>query len=332
MKKAFALILALAMCLSLVACDTASSEKPSNPPVNSGSPAPSGDVDLSKEEIIVIIKNQTVPFWLSVQEGAIQAGEDLGVKVTVQAPTETSEGSGNEQQTALVEQSIASGASCVVLAPVDSNAIIPAVNELNNVKIPVVNLNTRIADEIYNTFVGLENFDQGYSTAKTLADGLDGKGKVFVIEGTTGAQTSIDRVEGALAAFAEYPDIEIVAQQSANYSRAEALNVVQNLLQSNPDVNGIFCCNDEMALGSVEAVDAANLTGKIKITGQDANTDACLAIKSGAMYASSFGNPYMQGYTAITAAVDVLSGKDVGDFYQVKTADVTIDNVDEYLD
>jgi ribose transport system substrate-binding protein len=320
MKKVFALILALAMSCTLFACGSS----------NGGSETPAGD-DLSQKEIVVIVKNLTVPFWLSQKDGAEQAGKDFGVKVTVLAPTDTAEGSGNEQQTSLVEQAIAQGVSCVAIAPVDSSAIIPAIKELNDAKIPVVDLNTRISEDVYNTFVGLENYDQGYNTAKTLAEGLGGKGTVMIIEGTSGAQTSIDRVKGATAAFGEYPDIKIVAQQSANYSRADALNVVQNLLQSYPDVNGIFCCNDEMALGSVEAVSAAGLSDKILITGQDANADACTAIQNGSMYASSFGNPYMQGYTAVAAAVDILKGNEVKDFYQVETADVTKDNVADYI-
>ena len=156
-----------------------------------------------------------------------------------------------------------SGVNCLVIAPVDSEAIIPVTKKVNEAGIPIVNLNTKISDDTqYKTFVGLENVNQGYDTAKALFEAMGGSGKIFIIEGSTGAQTSIDRVTGCEKALAEYPDIEVVAQQSANYSRADALNVVQNLLQSQPDVDAIFCCNDEMALGSAEAVDAAGKTGR----------------------------------------------------------------------
>ena len=273
----------------------------------------------------------TAPFFISVAEGAKAAGEELGVTVTVKTPVETAEGSGNEQQTQLVEETIVSKADCVVMCPVDSEAIVPAMQKLKEAGIPVVDLNTRIADAtMFETFVGLENYNQGYDTAKALLEGMGGAGTMFVIEGSTGAQTSIDRVKGALAAIAEYPEVEVVAQQSANYSRAEALNVVQNLLQSFPDVNAIFCCNDEMALGSVEAVDAAGKTGSILISGQDANDDACQAIRDGKIFVTSFGDPFMQGYTAVKAAVDVLNGIAVEDFYEVKTKIVDLSNVDTF--
>jgi len=315
MKRIFALLLVLTVAFTFVACGNQA--KPGN--------------EAKKKEVLVILKNNTAPFFISVAEGAKAAGEKLGVNVTVKTPVETAEGSGNEQQTQLAEEALVTKPDCVVMCPVDSEAIIPAMQKLKSANIPVVNLNTRIADpSMYKTFVGLENFNQGYDTCKALIEGMGGKGTMFIIEGSTGAQTSIDRVKGALAAIKEYPDVKVVAQQSANYSRAEALNVVQNLLQSYPDVNAIFCCNDEMALGSVEAVDAAGKTGQILISGQDANDDACQAIRAGKIYVTSFGNPYMQGYTAVQAAVDVINGKDVDEFYEVKTKVVDKNNVDTF--
>ena len=313
MKKIFALILAVAM----VACMFAGCSKDNN--------------KTDAKEILVIVKNSTAPFWISVMDGAKAAGAELGYTVTCKTPVDTAEGSGNEQQSNLCEEAIVSGVSCVVLAPVDSEAIVPATKKINEAGIPIVNLNTKISDDTqYKTFCGLENINQGYNTAKAMFELMNGEGKIFIIEGSTGAQTSIDRVKGFEKALAEYPNIEVVAQQSANYSRADALNVVQNLLQAHPDVNAILCCNDEMALGSAEAIDAANLTGTIKVAGQDANDDAVAALKEGKITVTSFGNPYMQGYTAVKAAVDVLEGKKVDAFYEVETVGVTKENVDTF--
>lgn len=313
MKKIFALILAVAM----VACMFAGCSKDNN--------------KTDAKEILVIVKNSTAPFWISVMDGAKAAGAELGYTVTCKTPVDTAEGSGNEQQSNLCEEAIVSGVSCVVLAPVDSEAIVPATKKINEAGIPIVALNTKIADDTQcKTFCGLENINQGYNTAKAMFELMNGEGKIFIIEGSTGAQTSIDRVKGFEKALAEYPNIEVVAQQSANYSRADALNVVQNLLQAHPDVNAILCCNDEMALGSAEAIDAANLTGTIKVAGQDANDDAVAALKEGKITVTSFGNPYMQGYTAVKAAVDVLEGKKVDAFYEVETVVVTKENVDTF--
>lgn len=276
--------------------------------VESGTTAAAGD--LADKEVVFIIKNLTTPFFLSMKEGAEAAGAELGIKVTVQAPTSSEEGAGNEEQTQLIEQAIANKASAVCIAPTDSNGIIPAVKKLKEAGIPVIASNTKIAEDgLANCFVGLENYTQGYNVAKKLCEGLEGKGKMFIIEGTAGAQTSIDRVEGATAAISEYPNIEVVAQQSASYKRATAMDVAQNLLQANPDVNAVYCCNDEMALGVVEAVDAAGKTGQILIGGADGNADALQCILDGKMYATAEANAFDQAYYSVVAAVNVLKGQ-----------------------
>lgn len=323
MKKLTALMMVMVLGMTMLAGCSGSGSGQSS----SGDGSESADA----KEIVVIVKNNTAPFWISVLEGAQAAGEELGVTVTTKTPVDTAEGSGNEQQSQLCEEAIVQGADAVVIAPVDSEAIIPATEKINEAGIPVINLNTRISDDSqYVTFAGLENVTQGYETAKVVLEEMGGEGTVFIIEGSTGAQTSIDRVTGFENALAEYPNIEVVAQQSANYSRADAMNVVQNLLQSYPDVDAILCCNDEMAMGAAEAVDAAGKIGDILISGQDANDDAVEAVREGRLFATSWGNPYMQGYTAVEAAVKVLNGEEVEDFYEVPTKVVTIDNIDTF--
>lgn len=325
-KRIAALLMAAAMATTFTACGSSNGGSS-----NGGSSG--GDSAEGGKNITVILKNSTAPFFISVAEGAKAAGEELGYNVEVKTPVDTAEGSGNEQQSQLCEEAIVNGADLVVLCPVDTEAIVPAAQKIADEGIPIVSLNTRMADEsLAKTFVGLENVQQGYETAKALFEKMGGKGTLIILEGSTGAQTSLDRIEGCKKALEEYPDIKLVASQSANYSRAEALNVAQNLLQSYPDVTAIFCCNDEMALGAAEAVDAAGKTGKIMISGQDANDDAISALKEGKITLTSFGNPYMQGYESIVAAADVLEGKDVKDFYEVATKVVDESNADTFKD
>jgi len=304
------------------------SSKPAEQPATAAATA--AEVDLSDKEVVFIIKNLTTPFFLSMKQGAEGAEKDFGIKVTVQAPTSTEEGAGNEEQTQLIEQAIANKAAVVCIAPTDSNGIIPAIKKLNEANIPVVASNTKIADmSLANCFVGLENYTQGYNVAKELCEGLGGKGKMFIIEGTAGAQTSIDRVAGAAAAISEYPDIQIVAQQSASYKRASAMDVVQNLLQTNPDVNAIYCCNDEMALGTVEAVDVAGKTGQILIGGADGNADAIQSIIDGKMYTTAEANAYDQAYYSVAAAIQLLKGETAEDKL-IASPNITKENVAEF--
>lgn len=290
-----------------------------------------GKAGEKQKEVTVILKNNTAPFFLSMAEGAKKAGEDLGVSVTIQAPAGAQDGSGNEEQTQMVEQAIASQADCVVLCPIDSEAIRPAVKKLNEANVPIVDLNTQIyGDDIhYETFVAIENYEVGYEAAKALCDAMNGQGNMYIIEGTVGNQTSIDRVKGAQDAIAEYPEITIVAQQSANGNRAQAMDVVQNLLQSYPDVDAIFCQNDEMALGSAEAVAAGGKSGQVYISGVDANADAVKAVKDGTIYVTIDSQPYEQGYKAVEAAAKIIQGETVESYYRTDVKLYTKENIDE---
>lgn len=318
MKKTLSILsLVLVFALALTACGGASSSSAAAPasapastaePASAAEPAPAGSAE--GKNVTMILKNLTNPFFISVKEGAEKAAGELGINLTVLAPLQADN---NEEQSQMVDQAIASQTDLLIMCPSDSEGIVPAIQRVAEAGIPIVNLNTLIGgDEVlWKSFVAIENYDAGYQTTKALCELMGGKGEIMVIEGVTGAQTSIDRVKGATDAIAEYPDIQIVAQQSGDYNRAKAMDVVQNLLQANPNVNAIYCCNDEMALGAVEAVASAGKTGDILIAGCDANADARAAIQDGKMALSCDSQPVEQGYQAVMTAGKILAGETV---------------------
>jgi ABC-type sugar transport system substrate-binding protein len=317
MKKQISILSILMIVVFLLtACGgskTASTNSASGTTVRSGAEG---------KEATLILKNLTNPFFISVKEGAEAAAAEYGIKLTVLAPLKADN---NEEQMQMVEQSIARQTDILVMIPADTNAIIPVIEKVYAANIPIVNLNTRIGGNkvMWKTFVAIENYDGGYMATKKLCELMGSEGEIMIIEGVVGAQTSIDRVKGAQAAIAEFPNIKIVAQQSGEYNRAKGMDVVQNLLQAHPDVKAIFCCNDEMSLGAVEAVESAGKRGKILIAGVDANADAQQAIKDDKMTLSLDAQPYMQGYSAVEAAAKILSGEEVDERIVTPMAVVT---------
>lgn len=192
-------------------------------------------------------------------------------------------------------------------------------------------MNTKVGGGQTETFIAVENYDAASKVAKAVAEKLGGKGKVIILEGIAGAQSAIDLKQGAVDTFGTYEGIEIVASQTANWNRAEAMQVTQNLLQAHPDVDAIFASNDEMAMGAVEAVDQAGLTGKIIIAGLDANRDALEAIKEGKMTITCDKMGFDQGYVGVETAVKVLNNEPVNDRIVIDTMIVDESNVDEFL-
>ncbi len=183
-----------------------------------------------------------------------------------------------------------------------------------------------------------DNVTNGKATAKALFDSMGGKGNVFVIEGMLGNTASIDRVKGFEQALKEYPDIKVAHQDTANWATDQALTLVETWLNDTPDVGGVWCANDNMATGALQALDKKGLKGKVGVTGIDANTDIVQEVKAGNVVATVSSNGYLQaGYTlaiCYAAWAGLIDPAQLPDDYRVfltPAVVVTADNVDDYI-
>lgn len=334
LSKAMVILMALTLILSGCTQDKPAAEasKPAGPGVQSAPAASSAQSTpgAQKKQITLIVKNLVNPTWIAVKAGAEDAAKKYNVELTVLAPLKADN---NEEQISAVEQSIAKKTNAIVLIPADSKGIIPAVEKANEAKIPVINVNTKVGEGKgkTETFIAVENYDAAVKVATKLVEMMDKKGEVILLEGKAGSQSAIDLSKGAMDVFAKYPDIKVVAKQTADWERAKALTVTQNLLQAHPNVKAIFGSNDEMALGAVEAVDQAKKLGKILIAGLDANADAVKAVSDGKMHLTCNKKSYEQGYVGVETAVKVLNGEKMKEFIAIDTEVVDKSNVDKFL-
>ncbi|MDR3337085.1 MAG: sugar ABC transporter substrate-binding protein [Treponema sp.] len=157
-----------------------------------------------------------------------------------------------------------------------------------------------------------DNVINGYNIAKALFDNQGGKGKVFVVQGMLGNTAAIDRFKGFEKAAKEYPGITVAHNDTGNWATAEALKLVETWLNTDPDVGGIWCANDNMATGALQALDKVGKKGKVGVVGVDANTDIVEAVRDGLALATVSSNGYLQGgytlaicYAAWTGLLDV---------------------------
>lgn len=250
------------------------------------------------ERIAVFTKNQTNPFFQAVRLGADSAGKQLNVKVTHYVPTKPDS---IPEQMSQVEDVIVKKPDALVFTPVDYKAMVPAVNKINAAKIPAVNVTDRSDGGNFVAFVGASDYKLGLETGRYLIKAMGGKGNLVVIEGVKGALTSIDRVRGLNDAVKEAPGVKVLASQPGNYQRLQALQVMENLIQSHRQIDGVFAANDAMAAGVIEALEGANR--KALVVGINGTKEAIDAIKAGKLLASGDYNGFMQGCMAVMAAV-----------------------------
>ena len=197
----------------------------------------------------------------------------------------------------------------LMLNPADSDAAKASVAAANKKKVPVITLDRSANGGDVVTHIASDNVAGGRMAADQLIKKLGGKGNVVELEGVPGASAARDRGKGFGEEIATAPGIKIIASQTANFDRAQGLNVMENILQAHPDIDAVFAQNDEMALGALKAIQAAHR--KIIVVGFDATDDARAAVKSGAMYATIAQQPAMIGSLGVEAADKIVKGQSV---------------------
>lgn len=265
------------------------------------------------------------PFWAAVEAGAKAKGEELGVEVIVVAPPAESD---VQAQITQIEDLIAQGVEGIALAPTDPNALAPVVDAAKAAGIPVVFVDTRGSNEGV-TFIGTNNEVGAALAADFMCKNLPSGSDVAILQGLVSQSTGQARAEGSKKGL-EACGLKVVAEQTAEWDRAKGLSVTENILAGNPNIKGIFASNDNMALGAVEALKAANKLQDVMVVGFDANPDAANSILAGEMTASIAQAPGNMGGFGIQALVDLKAGKTLEAWIDTGTVLVTKDNAADY--
>ena len=250
------------------------------------------------EKLTVFTKNNTNPYFQSVRLGADSAAKQMRATVTHFVPTKPDS---IPEQMSQVEDAIVRKPDAIVFIPVDYKAMVPGVEKINKANIPVVNITDRSAGGKFVAFVGGGDYQLGLATARHMLKAMGGKGNVVIIEGVKGSLTNVDRVRGFQDALKEFPNVKLLASQPGNYQRLQALQVMENLMQSFPQIDGILAANDAMALGALEAADAAKR--KVLAVGINGTKEAVDAIKAGRLLATGDYNGFLQGCIGTMIAI-----------------------------
>jgi ribose transport system substrate-binding protein len=251
-----------------------------------------------RETIALFTKNQTNPYFQTVRIAAKAAANQLGVDLVNYIPTNADS---IPEQMSQIEDAITKRPSAVVFIPVDAKAMIPGIQKFNAAGIPVVNLIDRSDGGEFVSFMGCDDYNVALETARFLFQKMNGKGNVIIIEGTGGSTNNQKRVAGFMKALGEFPNVKLLASQPGNFQRALALQVTENLLQAHQQIDGILAANDAMALGAIEALDAANR--KALVIGLNGTKEAVDAVKAGKLLATGDCDGFLQGCMGTMGAV-----------------------------
>src|SRR6266481_158411 len=276
---------------------------------------------IGGDKIAVFTKNQTNPYFQSVRLGADNAAKQMNASVVHYVPTKPDS---IPEQMSQIEDVVVKKPDAIVFTPVDYKAMTPGVEKINEAKIPVVNITDRSEKGNFVTFIGAKDYQLGLQTGRYLLKALGGKGNIVILEGVRGVITNADRMRGFNDALKENPGAKLLASQPGNYQRLQALQVMENLMQSNSQIDGVLAANDAMAVGAIEALDGANR--KAQVIGINGTKEAIDAIKSGKLLASGDYNGFAQGCLGTMMAIRSLRDQPVINEIVLKPTVIAKDN------
>ena len=290
-KKILALMAAGTMLMTMGGCNAITIDGEEN--VREGS---SGNV------IGFSVSTLNNPFFVTLTEGARKAATENNVELVV-----VDAGDDAAKQTSDIEDLVSRNVGVLIVNPVDSDAVAPAVKSAMSQGIKVIAVDRGVNGVDVDCQIASDNVAGARMATEYLMELVGEGAKVAELQGVPGASATIDRGAGFHQVADQY--LQVAASQTANFNRAEGMTVMENILQSDGTIKGVFAHNDEMALGAVEAVAAS---GKdIKIVGFDATDDAQKAVKDGKMAATVAQKPDKMGETAIGTAVKIMAGETV---------------------
>lgn len=296
---------------------------------NTDAPADTPAGEQKEFNMVFIAKSGSVNFFTDMMDQAQAAAAMLpNVNIKCQAP-ET--GFDANQQLELIEQAINEGVDAVLCTAADATTISEGVKKCNEAGILYVAPNSKVNEGEVLTWIGIENVDVGYTLAKALCEKLGGKGNIVIFENKAGNQTTEDRVKGFMMAIAEYPGITVLDSQPADHDREKGMQVMENFLQTYPQIDGTLATSKDMTLGALEAAKAAGRNKDMIHVTFDVDNDCLQAIKDGDIYCTGDQNGGDQAALAVFSAYEALNGFVVPEEQFLGVTLVTAENVDGWM-
>ncbi|WP_433958364.1 ribose ABC transporter substrate-binding protein RbsB [Cytobacillus horneckiae] len=268
--------------------------------------------DTAAKKIGISISTLNNPYFVTLKDSAEAKAKELGMETTtVDAQNDPA------KQVSDIEDLIQQGVDILLINPADSSAIASAISSANNANIPVITVDRSAEGGEVVAHVASDNAAGGKIAGEYIIEQLGEEAKVVELEGIPGSSAARERGAGFNEAIAAASGYEVASKQAANFDRAQGLTVMENIIQSTKDFKAVFAHNDEMALGAVQALNAAGLTDVI-VVGFDATEDAVKAVEDGKMAATVAQKPDLMGEQAVEAAQKVLKDETVEEFIPVE--------------
>ncbi len=282
----------------------------------------------SEKKMAVVISTLNNPWFVVLGESAAGRAEELGYEATI---FDSQNNSAKEAEH--FDNIIAMGYDAILFNPTDADGSVLNVKRAKEAGIPTFCMDREInSRDAAVTQLLSDNFTGCVKLGQYFVRQMNKKGNYVEILGLVGDNNTWNRSNGFHSVVDEFPELKMVAQQSADFDRNKAMDVMETIMQANPDINAVFCGNDAMAMGAYQAVLAAGKANEVKVFGFDGARDAVNGVADGKIEATVMQFPVLMSRTSADLAHEYLNGKrDFSSKTPVEVILITPENVEEYL-
>ncbi|MCS7026229.1 MAG: substrate-binding domain-containing protein [Bryobacteraceae bacterium] len=260
-----------------------------------------------KKQLAVIPKATSHFFWVSVQAGALAAGNDFGVEILWNGPPSETDYS---RQIQILDSMIARRVDGIAIAAAERKALVQPVERAVEANIPVTVFDSGLDSDKFMTFLATNNYEGGQMAARELARLTGGEGEIALLMHAPGSQSTMDREKGFEDTLArEFPKLKIVARQFGQSDRAKSRSVAENFLAGHPNLKGIFASAEPGSIGAALAVKARGLQGKVQLVTFDSSDTLIENLREGVIQTMIVQDPFRIGYEAVRTLAERLAGK-----------------------
>lgn len=280
------------------------------------------------KKVAVIISTLNNPWFVVLAQTASSEAESLGYESKI-----FDSQNNTAQETDHFENVIASGYNAILFNPTDADGSVVNVLKAEKAGVPVFCMDREVNDpEAPTSQILSDSYSGCVSLGKYFVKQMNKKGKYVELLGLVGDNNTWSRSRGFHSVVDNYPELEMVSQQNADFDRNKALEVMESILQAQPDIDGVFCGNDAMAMGAYQAILAAGISDQVKVFGFDGESEVVSMIYDGKIVATGMQFPKVMAKTAAKFADEFFHGKrDFPKKIPVAVEMVTKDNANNYL-
>jgi ABC-type sugar transport system substrate-binding protein len=280
-----------------------------------------------QKKIAVIVSTLNNPWFVVLAETAAAKARELGYDAKI---------FDSQNNTALeadhFENAITSGYNAILFNPTDADGSVINVLKAKEAGVAVFCMDREInSTKAATSQILSDSYSGCIAIGKEFVQKMNKKGKYVELLGLVGDNNTWSRSKGFHSVVDNYPQLKMVAQQSADFDRNKAMEVLESILQANPDIDGVFCGNDAMAMGAYQALSASGKADKVKVFGFDGADDVLKSISEDKIMATGMQFPKIMAETAALYAQEYFKGK--RDFPQkvpIAVEMVTTRNIKEY--